>query len=125
MTAVEFTPYDGAQAQDVNVEAEDSRMVDAAREPVGDEAGAGLSDRDRRILEFERQWWKYAGAKEQAIRDLFDMSGTRYYQLLNGLIDAPAALAVDPMLVKRLRRMRATRQRARSARRLGIDVETR
>ena len=50
------------------------------------------------------------------------MSGTRYYQILNGLIDAPEALAFDPMLVKRLRRMRATRQRARSARRLGVEL---
>jgi hypothetical protein len=90
-----------------------------------DQAAAALSDRDRRILEFERQWWKYAGAKEQAIRELFDMSGTRYYQILNGLIDDPAALAFDPMLVKRLRRMRASRQRARSARRLGMEVESR
>ncbi len=80
-----------------------------------------LSARDREILAFERQWWKYAGAKEQAIRDLFDMSATRYYQVLNALIDSPAALAADPMLVKRLRRMRATRQRARSARRLSDD----
>jgi len=81
-----------------------------------------LSDRDRAILEFERQWWKYAGAKEQAIRDLFDMSATRYYQVLNALLDHPAALEADPMLVKRLRRMRASRQRARSARRLGIEL---
>lgn len=85
-------------------------------------AGEGLSERDRQILEFERQWWKYAGAKEQAIRDLFDMSSTRYYQIINNLIDDPQALAFDPMLVKRLRRMRAARQRARSARRLGIEV---
>ena len=90
-----------------------------------EEAAAALSDRDRRILEFERQWWKYAGAKEQAIRDLFDMSSTRYYQILNTLIDTPEALAVDPMLVKRLRRMRASRQRVRSARRLGIDLDVR
>jgi hypothetical protein len=81
-----------------------------------------LSDRDRAILEFERQWWKYAGAKEQAIRELFDMSATRYYQVLNALLDNPAALEADPMLVKRLRRMRASRQRARSARRLGIEL---
>ncbi len=87
-----------------------------------DGVGAELSDRDREILEFERQWWKYAGAKEQAIRDLFDMSSTRYYQLLNQLIDDPRALALDPMLVKRLRRLRASRQRARSARRLGIEA---
>ena len=85
-------------------------------------AGSSLSQRDRQILEFERQWWKYAGAKEQAIRELFDMSATRYYQIINALIDNPDALAVDPMLVKRLRRMRAARQRARSARRLGIEV---
>ena len=81
-----------------------------------------LSDRDRRILEFERQWWKYAGAKEQAIKDLFDMSATRYYQVLNQLIDSPEALAADPMLIKRLRRMRAQRQKSRSARRLGFEL---
>ena len=81
-----------------------------------------LSDRDREILAFERQWWKYAGAKEQAVRELFDMSATRYYQLLNALIDDPAALAHDPMLVKRLRRMRSSRQRARTARRLGAEA---
>jgi hypothetical protein len=82
----------------------------------------GLGRRDREILAFERQWWKYAGAKEQAIRELFDMSATRYYQVLNNLIDTPEALAADPMLVKRLRRLRASRQRQRSARRLGIEV---
>ncbi|MFL6240174.1 MAG: DUF3263 domain-containing protein [Actinomycetes bacterium] len=87
---------------------------------VGNEA-ADLSERDRQILAFERQWWRYAGAKEQAIRELFDMSATRYYQVLNALIDEPAALKHDPMLVKRLRRMRAARQRARAARRLGMD----
>jgi Protein of unknown function (DUF3263) len=79
-----------------------------------------LSARDRQILAFERQWWKYAGAKEQAIREQFDMSATRYYQLLNLLIDRPEALEHDPMLVKRLRRMRSQRQRQRAARRLGI-----
>ena len=95
--------------------------MDAARvleqPPLEDSA---LTDRDREILAFERQWWKYAGAKEQAVRDLFDMSATRYYQVLNALIDRPAALELDPMLVKRLRRMRQSRQRARSARRLGM-----
>ena len=85
-------------------------------------AGAGLSERDGAILAFERHWWKYAGAKEQAVRDQFQMSATRYYQVLNALIDRPEALAHDPLLVKRLRRLRAARQRARSARRLGIEV---
>lgn len=89
------------------------------------ESAVGLSVRDQQILAFERQWWKYAGAKEQAIRELFDMSSTRYYQIINTLIDTPEALAFDPMLVKRLRRMRAARQRARSARRLGIEIESR
>ena len=83
--------------------------------------GATLTDRDREVLAFERHWWKYAGAKEQAIKELFDMSATRYYQVLNGLIDNPAALAHDPMLIKRLRRLRASRQRSRSARRLGMQ----
>ena len=96
---------------------------DAAGDPAeGSDVADGLSRRDREILAFERQWWKYAGAKEQAIRELFDMSTTRYYQVLNALIDTPAALAADPMLVKRLRRLRASRQRQRSARRLGIEV---
>jgi hypothetical protein len=95
-----------------------ARPVDPAG---GAEPADGLTRREREILAFERQWWKYAGAKEQAIKDLFDMSATRYYQVLNALIDRPESLAADPMLVKRLRRLRASRQRARSARRLGID----
>ena len=94
--------------------------MDAARVmPEEPAPGGELTARECEILAFERQWWKYAGAKEQAVRELFDMSGTRYYQLLNALIDRPEALAHDAMLVKRLRRMRQTRQRARSARRLG------
>lgn len=93
-----------------------------ALQPVESEPD-GLSRREREVLAFERQWWKYAGAKEQAIRELFDMSATRYYQVLNGLIDRQEALAADPMLIKRLRRMRATRQRARAARRLGVEPQ--
>src|SRR5881394_3846737 len=96
--------------------------MDLAALTGGQPVSGELSERDREILSFERQWWKYAGAKEQAIRELFDMSATRYYQVLNALIDTPAALAADPMLVKRLRRLRASRQRQRSARRLGIEV---
>ena len=94
----------------------------AAFSPADAGAASQLSARDQEILAFERQWWKYAGAKEQAIRELFDMSATRYYQVLNALIDRSEALAHDPMLVKRLRRLRSARQRARSARRLGIEV---
>jgi hypothetical protein len=103
-----------------------ANTADAAngRDPAQEAAvtADALSERDLLILEFERQWWKYAGAKEQAMREKFDMSATRYYQALNALIDRPAAIVADPMLVKRLRRLRAARQRARSARRLGIDT---
>ncbi|MDO8106650.1 DUF3263 domain-containing protein [Isoptericola sp. b441] len=96
--------------------------MDAAARQLTAVSASDLSERDREVLAFERQWWKYAGAKEQAIRELFDMSATRYYQVLNALIDSPAALAHDPMLIKRLRRMRSSRQRARTARRLGVDL---
>jgi len=104
--------------------------MDAAAAPTQD-AGAqeqtaapadGLTRREREILAFERQWWKYAGAKEEAVKELFDMSATRYYQVLNALVDSPQALAADPMLVKRLRRLRTSRQKQRAARRLGFDV---
>lgn len=96
----------------------------AAPQPNGDSApnGAALGRRDRDILAFERQWWQYAGAKEQAIKERFDLSPTRYYQVLNEIIDNPAALAEDPLLVRRLRRLRTSRQKTRSARRLGFDV---
>lgn len=82
----------------------------------------GLSRREHDILSFERQWWKYAGAKEEAIKEMFSMSATRYYQVLNALVDRPEALAADPLLVKRLRRLRASRQKARAARRLGFQI---
>ena len=101
---------------------EGSSHVVAAHQHVQSSTEDALSERDREIIAFERQWWKYAGAKEQAIKDLFDMSATRYYQVLNSLIDSRAALEHDPMLIKRLRRMRAARQRARSARRLGVKL---
>jgi hypothetical protein len=95
--------------------------MDAA-EAVGGSCGAPLelTEREREILAFERHWWKYAGAKEQAVRERFGLSPTRYYQILNALIDRPEAVAHDPMLVRRLRRMRRSRQRSRSARRLGV-----
>jgi hypothetical protein len=103
---------------------EEDLMYEAASgNPLSGPSGAEfpqLSDRDQAILGFERQWWKYSGAKEAAIRELFDMSSTRYYQLINTLIDTPEALEFDPMLVKRLRRMRSSRQAARTANRANI-----
>lgn len=80
-----------------------------------------LSTREIDILDFERTWWKHAGVKEQAIRERFDMSATRYYQLLNELLEKPEAMAHDPILVKRLKRLRTYRQRQRVARLLGAE----
>ena len=77
---------------------------------------AALAQRDLAILAFERQWWKYAGAKEEAIRREFGISPTVYYQQLSALIDDPAALEADPLLVRRLQRQRAARRQQRAAR---------
>ena len=74
-----------------------------------------LTERDQRILEFEREWWRFAGAKESAIRELFGIEHAYYYQQLNELIDQPAAEAHEPLLVRRLRRQRGTRQTGRSS----------
>ncbi|MFC4018800.1 DUF3263 domain-containing protein [Micromonospora sp. GCM10011542] len=93
--------------------------VESTDEPGPDAAAAappaapGLTERERAILDFEQQWWRHAGAKEQAVRDTFGLSSTRYYQLLNGLLDNPAALAADPVLIGRLRRLRSSRARNR------------
>src|SRR5918997_560452 len=70
---------------------------------------------------FAGTWWKHAGVKEQAIRERFDMSATRYYQLLNELLEKPEAMDHDPILVKRLKRLRTYRQRQRVARLLGAE----
>jgi len=76
----------------------------------------GLSELEVQILDFEGNWWRYAGAKEAAIKELFDLSAPRYYQLLHDLIDRDDALAASPMLVKRLRRLREARMATRIAR---------
>lgn len=94
----------------------DEQRVASELAEVGDE----LTDRDREILAFEREWWKHVGAKEQQIRDRFGVSATRYYQILNALIASPGAMQEDPMLVRRLQRMRSARQKQRVARRLGL-----
>lgn len=92
--------------------------IDSTQIPSG---SGEVSEQSMRILDFERQWWKYAGMKEQAIKELFGLSSTRYYQTLNQIINDPTSLSYDPMLVKRLRRMRDQRQKTRTARRLGFD----
>ena len=85
----------------------------SAIEPINSNNSAALSDLEIRILDFERSWWRYAGAKESAIKELFDLTPARYYQLLNDLIDRDVALATSPILVKRLRRLREARTSAR------------
>jgi len=87
-------------------------------------AGTELSEQQAALLEFEKQWWALPGSKETEIRERFEISPTRYYQLLNALIDSDLALAYDPLLVKRLRRQRATRQKERTARRLGVSLNS-
>jgi hypothetical protein len=89
----------------------------AWEQDAGTSAGP-LGERERSVLAFERHWWRHAGAKEEAIRRQFGLGPTAYYQLLTRLLDDPAALAYDPMLVKRLQRQRASRRRSRSGRRL-------
>lgn len=93
------------------------RLVDMDESAAQAEpANSSLSDLESRILDFERNWWRYAGAKESAIKEQFDLSAPRYYQLLNDLIDRQDALLASPMLVKRLRRLRQARMAARSSR---------
>lgn len=77
-----------------------------------------LTDTEVAVLDFERSWWKFAGAKESAIHEAFGWSPTRHYQVVNDLLDRPEALAYDPMLVRRLVRLRDRRQALRGARRM-------
>ena len=124
MTSVSFDEYDRDPEEEILEgfgSLEEELMYESTSVSSNPEtSGHGLSERDRAVLGFERQWWKYSGAKEAAIRELFDMSATRYYQLINSLIDTPVALEFDPMMVKRLRRMRSSRQASRSANRSNI-----
>ncbi len=80
---------------------------------VGKALSVRLSERQQAILDFERTWWKLDGSKEAAIRERFALSTTRYYQLLNELLDLPDAAEYDPLVVRRLQRLRTRRRRAR------------
>jgi hypothetical protein len=104
------------EVTDAPPEAAVAEVAAGAADPAAQPQARPLTERDRAVLIFEKQYWKYSGAKEQAIRDRFEMSATRYYQVLNALLDRPEAQEFEPMLVKRLRRQRAARQRSRSAR---------
>lgn len=93
-----------------------------ADHPPDPSFNAGLDQRAREILDFEREAWKLSVAKERAIRERFGFSAARYHQLLHRAVDRPEALAYDPMLVRRLKRVRDARRRRRVAGRLGLDV---
>jgi hypothetical protein len=95
---------------------EGGSVAEAADDRRPAPAPEGLTEREAAVLAFERQWWRHAGAKEQAIREEFGLSAARYYQVLGRLIDRPAALQHDPMLVKRLLRLREARTAARRSR---------
>lgn len=77
-----------------------------------------LNDTEKNMLRLEAGWFKYAGAKDQQINQLFHLTPTKYYAQLNQLIDRPEALAWDPMTVKRLQRLREARRQQRSSTRL-------
>lgn len=80
-------------------------------------SGDGLSALEKRILQTEGRWFRYAGSKEALVRQELGLSGVRYYQILNGLLDRPEALQYAPIVVNRLRgrRERARRGRWRAA----------
>jgi hypothetical protein len=90
--------------------------------PLNDPATAGLSEFEVKMLEFERSWWRHAGVKESSIKELFNLTPPAYYQLLNNLIDREAAVMAEPILVKRLRRLRDSRTQARSSSKLGFTL---
>jgi hypothetical protein len=90
--------------------------------PLNNPATAGLSEFEVKMLEFERSWWRHAGVKESSIKELFNLTPPAYYQLLNNLIDREAAVLAEPILVKRLRRLRDSRTVARSSSKLGFTL---
>jgi hypothetical protein len=90
--------------------------------PLNNPATTGLSEFEVKMLEFERSWWRHAGVKESSIKELFNLTPPAYYQLLNNLIDRQEALMAEPILVKRLRRLRESRTVARSSSKLGFTL---
>ena len=90
--------------------------------PLNDPVSTGLSEFEIKMLDFERTWWRHAGAKESSIKELFNLTPPAYYQLLNNLIDKPAALMADPILVARLLRLRDSRNQGRSSSKLGFNL---
>jgi len=82
-------------------------------EELQSSVASSLSDLELRILDFERQWWRYAGSKDLAIQEQFGISAPKYYEALSNLIDREDALVASPLLIRRLRRLREARLNAR------------
>jgi len=80
-------------------------------------AGVPLTERDKAVLDLERSWWTSDGEKNVQV-EAIGLSPSAYYQLLNELIDRPEAEEYDPLVVRRLRRLRERRRRQRLA---GLD----
>jgi Protein of unknown function (DUF3263) len=125
-SGLEASALDAAALEASGLEASALEAADASSDVASESAGSPrarvrtertpLTDRERAMLEFERFWWRHAGSKEQAIRETFDLSATHYYRLLNALLDQPAAVEFDALVVGRLRRLRASRARRRAGR---------
>lgn len=81
--------------------------------PARQAVAVALTDHEQAVLDFERSWWTDDGVKEVLIEERLGLTATRYYQVLNELLDRPDALAHDPMVVRRLRRLRDRKRRAR------------
>lgn len=75
-----------------------------------------LTDLHRAVIEFERLRWKYQGRREAAILELFEMTATRFAQILASLLDHPEAERFDPTTIRRLRRLRDARKSERTRR---------
>ena len=90
--------------------------------PLSQPLSNGLTKLEIEMLDFERTWWRYAGVKESSIKELFNLTPPAYYQMLNNLIDREAALMAEPLLVKRLLRVRQQRTAARSSSKLGFTL---
>lgn len=76
-----------------------------------------LTEREKDILDFEQSWWSLSIPREQAVRDRFQLTETEYVELLELLIATEAALEAEPLLVRRLRRMKDRRRQEHVARR--------
>lgn len=72
-----------------------------------------LSERHAAMLDFERSWWDEDEPRDRVIRERFQCSPDEYHAELTGVLDDPAALDHDPLVVRRLRRLRLRARRVR------------